>query len=110
MQSQYVQERLNSLDAIDNTLCNMLQESSQIVSALIDLKKGNSEMKPQFQKHVDMFYKNLNEVEKNLKSEMQLLQTSVGERLLPVNNVQKKATGQDDEKLLEQFELLKKNL
>lgn len=110
MQSEYVQERLNSLKDIDNTLCNMLQESSQIVSALIDLKKGNDEMKPQFEKHVDVFYKNLHDVQTSLKTEMQLLQTSIGDKLLPVNNVQKKATGQDDEKLMEQIDLLKRNL
>ncbi|CCD26911.1 Med11p NDAI_0J00190 [Naumovozyma dairenensis CBS 421] len=106
-QPEYIQERLQQLESIDLTLCKMLQEASQVVFTFSELKRGNYQLKPQFQAHIQTFYSDLDSVNENLRNEIKHLDENIGTRLLPINNVNKKAIGLDDDKLLEQIELLK---
>lgn len=108
-QPQYVKERLESLAEIDNKLCSMLQEASQVVFTYNEVLHGNDTLKPQFQDHVSTFYSTLDTTTAQLKQEIQLLDENIGTRLLPIN-VNKKALGQDDDKLKEQMEALKEKL
>lgn len=62
-------------------------------------------MKPQFENHVKQFYERLDKSTTQLRKEIQLLDENVGTRLLPIN-VNKKALGQDTEKMEEQLDLL----
>ncbi|CCK70495.1 Med11p KNAG_0E02340 [Huiozyma naganishii CBS 8797] len=110
MQSPYVQERLQSLETIDLQLCSMLQEVSEVVFTFSEIKRGNVDVKPQFTQHVTRFYSLLNESTGKLRDEIRLLDENVGKRLLPINNVSKRALGQDDEKLQEQMKLLQEVL
>ncbi|SMN19167.1 similar to Saccharomyces cerevisiae YMR112C MED11 Subunit of the RNA polymerase II mediator complex [Maudiozyma saulgeensis] len=109
MQPEYVKERLAALDEIDMKLCGMLQEASQVVHAFSEVKSGNDAAKPQFTKHVEGFYTDLESATIRLRNEIKLLDDNIGTRLLPIN-VNKKALGQDDEKLHEQIGLLKATL
>lgn len=106
MQPDYVKDRLKSLDEIDLKLCAMLQEASQVVHSFSEVKSGNKEVKPQFEKHVKGFYTDLEDATIRLRNEIKLLDDNIGTRLLPIN-VNKKALGQDDEKLQEQIGLLR---
>ena len=83
----------------------MLQEASQVTFIFGELKRGNESVKPQFENHVKQFYELLDESTTNLRKEIQLLDENVGTRLLPIN-VNKKALGQDTEKMEEQLNLL----
>lgn len=105
-QSPYVQERLQSLEIIDLKLCSMLQEASQVVSTFTEIKKGNQQLNPQFNKHVGQMYAHLEYVSRELKQEIRLLDENMGKRLLPINNVNKKGMHQDDDKLKEQIALM----
>ncbi|KAG0670776.1 Mediator of RNA polymerase II transcription subunit 11 [Maudiozyma exigua] len=109
MQPEYVKERLASLDEIDMKLCGMLQEASQVVHAFSEVKSGNDAARPQFTKHVQGFYADLEIATVRLRNEIKLLDDNTGTRLLPIN-VNKKALGQDDEKLHEQIDLLRATL
>ncbi|QLG72589.1 hypothetical protein HG535_0D02970 [Zygotorulaspora mrakii] len=109
MQPVYVQERLESLSEIDSKLCNLLKIASQVVFTFSELKQGNHDLKPQFEQHVKDFYTDLEGATTNLRKEIKLLDKNVGTRLLPIN-VNKKATGQDDDKLKEQIALLERVL
>ncbi|CCE89544.1 Med11p TDEL_0A02120 [Torulaspora delbrueckii] len=106
MQPQYVQDRLESLAEVDNKLCSLLKTASQIVFTFSELKQGNHELKPQFEQHVKQFYTDLESSTVQLRQEIKLLDENVGTRLLPIN-VNKKATGQDDDKMREQVAILK---
>lgn len=109
MQPDYVKERLESLEKIDLKLISVLQEASQVVFSFSEMKKGNHELKTQFDTHVKSFYTDLEEATVNLRKEIKLLDDNIGTRLLPIN-INKKAVGQDDEKMKEQIELLKETL
>lgn len=109
MQPEYVKERLAALDEIDMKLCGMLQEASQVVHAFSEVKSGNDAARPQFTKHVQGFYTDLEIATVRLRNEIKLLDDNTGTRLLPIN-VNKKALGQDDEKLHEQIDLLRATL
>ncbi|CCC68082.1 hypothetical protein NCAS_0A15240 [Naumovozyma castellii] len=109
-QPEYIQERLQNLEDIDIKVCKMLHEASQIVFTFGELKRGNTTLKPQFESHVSTFYTDLETVHNSLRNEVKLLDENIGTRLLPITNVNKKAVGQDDEKLIEQIALLKKVL
>lgn len=109
MQPDYVKERLTALDEIDMKLCGMLQEASQVVHAFSEVKSGNDSARPQFTKHVQGFYTDLEIATVRLRNEIKLLDDNTGTRLLPIN-VNKKALGQDDEKLHEQIDLLRATL
>ncbi|CAD1782409.1 some similarities with Saccharomyces cerevisiae YMR112C MED11 Subunit of the RNA polymerase II mediator complex [Maudiozyma barnettii] len=109
MQPEYVKERLSALDEIDLKLCGMLQEASQVVHAFSEVKSGNDSARPLFTKHVEGFYTDLESATVRLRNEIKLLDDNIGTRLLPIN-VNKKALGQDDEKLHEQICLLKATL
>lgn len=109
MQPDYVKERLAALDEIDMKLCGMLQEASQVVHAFSEVKSGNDTARPQFTKHVQGFYTDLEIATVRLRNEIKLLDDNTGTRLLPIN-VNKKALGQDDEKLHEQIDLLRATL
>ena len=109
MQSDYVKERLQSLEDIDLKLCSVLQEASHVVYSFSEIKKGNNTLRPQFEKHVKGFYNDLQDVTIKLREEIKLLNDNIGIRLLPIN-VNKRAFGQDDEKLKEQINLLKQTL
>lgn len=106
MQPVYVQERLESLSEIDTKLCNLLKVASQVVFTFSELKQGNHDLKPQFEQHVRDFYSDLEGATTNLRREIKLLDENIGTRLLPIN-VNKKATGQDDDKMSEQVSLLR---
>lgn len=106
MQPDYVQQRLESLKEIDVKLCSLLQEASQVVYTFTELRRGNNTLRSQFEEHVKDFYSNLELATSNLHNEIQLLDQNIGTRLLPIN-VNKKALGQDADKLQEQLELLK---
>ncbi|CCF55492.1 hypothetical protein KAFR_0A00540 [Kazachstania africana CBS 2517] len=105
MQPQYVRERLDSLECIDLKLCTMLKEASQVVFTFSEIKKGNVDLKRQFENHVKGFYNNLEEATIRLRNEIKLLDENTGTRLLPIS-VNKKNLGQDEEKLAEQVTLL----
>ncbi|CAI4683600.1 BAI_1a_G0041090.mRNA.1.CDS.1 [Saccharomyces cerevisiae] len=105
MQPPYIQERLKSLNDIETQLCSMLQEASQVTFIFGELKRGNESVKPQFENHVKQFYERLDKSTTQLRKEIQLLDENVGTRLLPIN-VNKKALGQDTEKMEEQLDLL----
>lgn len=109
MQPPYIQERLNSLAQIDERLCSLLQTASQVVFTYGELKHGNHGLKSQFEQHTREFYTTLESSTAELNQEIKLLDENVGTRLLPIN-VNKKALGQDDDKLKEQTELLKQLL
>lgn len=109
MQPPYVRERLESLAQIDDQLCSLLQTASQVVFTYGELKHGNHALKPQFEQHTREFYTTLESSTTQLKQEIKILDDNVGTRLLPIN-VNKKALGQDDDKLKEQAELLKQIL
>ncbi|CDH16075.1 probable Mediator of RNA polymerase II transcription subunit 11 [Zygosaccharomyces bailii ISA1307] len=109
MQPPYIQERLDSLAKVDEQLCSLLQTASQVVFTYGELKHGNHDLKPQFEQHTSEFYTTLESATSQLKKEMRLLDENIGIRLLPIN-VNKKALGQDDDKLLEQTKLLKEIL
>lgn len=109
MQPQYVQDRLKSLAEVDNKVCGLLKTASQIVFTFNELKQGNSGLKPQFEQHVKDFYIDLEDATVQLRQEIKLLDDNVGTRLLPIN-VNKKATGQDDDKMKEQIDILKELL
>lgn len=109
MQPSYVQERLESLAEIDNRLCSLLKTASQIVSTLSELKRGNQDLKPQFEHHTKQFYTDLEASTVQLRKEIKLLDENVGTRLLPIN-VNKKAIGQDDDKMREQLAILRELL
>ncbi|CAL9730326.1 mediator of RNA polymerase II transcription subunit 11 [Monosporozyma unispora] len=106
MQSPYVQERLQALEVVDLKLCSILQEASQVVSTFSEIKKGNQQMKPQFNRHVSQLYTDLEFVSKELRQEIKYLDENMGKRLLPINNVNKKGIHQDDDKLKEQIEIM----
>lgn len=106
MQSPYVQERLQALEIVDLKLCSILQEASQVVSTYSKIKKGNQQLRPQFARHVTQLYNDLGYVSKELRREIKYLNENVGKRLLPINNVNKKAIHQDDDKLKEQIKIL----
>ena len=106
MQPVYVQERLESLSEIDTKLCNLLKVASQVLFTFSELKQGNHDLKPQFEQHVRDFYSDLEGATTNLRREIKLLDENIGTRLLPIN-VNKKATGQDDDKMSEQVSLLR---
>ncbi|KAH7596937.1 Mediator complex protein [Nakaseomyces glabratus] len=108
-QPEYVKERLESLAEVDRQLCSMLQEASQVAFTYGEVLRGNAMMKPQFQEHVSAFYSTLDNASGKLKKEIELLDENVGNRLLPIN-VNKKALGQDDDRLKEQMETLKEFL
>lgn len=108
-QPAYVQERLESLAEIDEKLVDVVHRASLTVSSLIELKRGNEEMKPQFEQHVREFYDDLEVATVRLRNEIKLLDENVGTRLLPIQT-NKRAVGQTDEKLTEQFALLRKYL
>ncbi|CAI4049706.1 hypothetical protein SUVZ_13G2460 [Saccharomyces uvarum] len=105
MQPPYVQERLKSLNEVESQLCSMLQEASQVTFIFGELKRGNESVKPQFENHVKQFYELLDKSTTQLRKEIKLLDENVGTRLLPIN-VNKKALGQDTEKMEEQLDLL----
>lgn len=109
MQPDYVKERLSALDDIDLKLCSMLQQASHVVHSYSEVKSGNQVGRPQFEKYVSGFYTDLEEATVKLRNEIKLLDDNIGTRLLPIN-VNKKALGQDDEKLAEQISLLKSTL
>lgn len=109
MQPQYVQDRLESLAEVDTKLCDLLKTASKVVSTFSELKQGNHELKPQFEQHVKQFYTDLESSTVQLRQEIKLLDDNVGTRLLPIN-VNKKATGQDDDKMKEQLAILKELL
>lgn len=106
MQSPYVQERLQALEIVDLKLCSILQEASQVVSTYSEIKKGNQQLRPQFTRHVTQLYNDLGYVSKELRQEIKYLNENVGKRLLPINNVNKRAMHQDDDKLKEQIKIL----
>ncbi|CUS20677.1 LAQU0S01e12112g1_1 [Lachancea quebecensis] len=106
-QPEFIQERLESLNAIDNRLLSTLLHASQAVGTIEELKRGNENMKPQFENHVRSFYSSLEEATVALRREIRHLDENVGTRLLPIN-VNKKAVGQDNEKMREQFEHLER--
>ncbi|QEU59367.1 Med11 [Kluyveromyces lactis] len=108
-QPEYIRERLDSLAKIDKQLVDVLHRASLTVSSLIDLKKRNEESKPQFQQNAQEFYDDLESATVQLRKEIKLLDENVGTRLLPIQT-HKKATGQDNVKLEEQFKLLTKYL
>lgn len=109
MQPQYVRERLDSLAEVDIKLCSLLKMASQVVFTFSELKQGNHDLKPQFEQHVKEFYTDLEGASVQLRREIKLLDDNVGTRLLPIN-VNKKATGQDDDKMREQVLFLKEFL
>ncbi|QLQ78116.1 hypothetical protein HG537_0A03630 [Torulaspora globosa] len=109
MQPEYVQSRLNSLAEVDNKVCGLLKIASQIVFTFSELKKGNSDLRPQLEQHVKEFYTDLESAAVQLRQEIRLLDENVGSRLLPIN-VNKKATGQDDDKMVEQIAILRELL
>lgn len=109
MQPPYIQERLNTLAQVDDQLCSLLQTASQVVFTYGELKHGNHELKPQFEQHTQEFYSRLNSSTGQLKQEIKFLDENIGTRLLPIN-VNKKALGQDDDKLKEQTQQLEKLL
>lgn len=111
MQPEYVKERLASLDEIDLKLCSMLQQASHVVHSFSEVKAGGGagQGRPQFSRYVTGFYTDLEEATVRLRREIQLLDENVGTRLLPIS-VNKKALGQDDEKLAEQVALLRATL
>ncbi|KAM3163420.1 Mediator of RNA polymerase II transcription subunit 11 [Lachancea thermotolerans] len=104
-QPEFIQERLESLNAIDNRLLSTLLHASQAVGTIEELKRGNENMKSQFENHIRSFYGSLEEATVALRREIRHLDENVGTRLLPIN-VNKKAVGQDNEKMREQFEHL----
>ncbi|CAL9735298.1 mediator of RNA polymerase II transcription subunit 11 [Monosporozyma servazzii] len=106
MQSPYVQERLQALEIVDLKLCSIIQEASQVVSTFSEIKKGNDQMRPQFNRHVTQIYSALEYVNKELRQEIKYLDENMGKRLLPINNVNKKGIHQDDDKLKEQIDLM----
>lgn len=108
-QPQYVQERLESLAKIDEQLVDVLHRASLTVSTLIDLKKGQEELKPQFEQNAQEFHTDLESATCQLRREIKLLDENVGTRLLPIQT-HKRATGQDNVKLQEQFKLLEQLL
>lgn len=108
-QPQYVQERLESLAKIDEQLVDVLHRASLTVSTLIDLKKGQEELKPQFEQNAQEFYTDLESATCQLRREIKMLDENVGTRLLPIQT-HKRATGQDNVKLQEQFKLLEQLL
>lgn len=109
MQPEYVKERLEALQSIDEKLCALLQEAQQVVFTFAELKHGNTQLRPQFQQHVSKYYENLDQSTSALRNEIQLLEGNVGVRLLPIS-IGKKNLGQDDEKLREQVELLRNTM
>ncbi|SCV01620.1 LAME_0G17414g1_1 [Lachancea meyersii CBS 8951] len=108
-QPEFIQERLKSLDSIDDLLLSTLLHASQAVGTMEELKRGNDNMKPQFENHTRSFYSSLEQATVALRHEIKHLDDSVGTRLLPIN-VNKKATGQDNDKLRDQFEVLGREL
>ena len=108
-QPEFIQERLKSLDSIDNQLLSTLLHASQAVGTVEELKRGNDNMKPQFENHVKSFYSSLEQATVALRNEIRHLDENVGTRLLPIS-VNKKATDQDKDKIREQFELLEREL
>lgn len=104
-QPEHVQERLKSLENIDHTLVATLQHASLAVGSLADLKRGHEEARQQLKHHVLEFYTQLESATVQLRREIKLLDDNTGTTLLPVS-LTKKATGQDDDKLSEQFALL----
>lgn len=109
MQPEYVQDRLKSLAEVDDKLCNLLKTASLVVFTFSELKQGNHDLKPQFEQHVKEFYSDLESATVQLRNEIKLLDDNIGTRLLPIN-VNKKATGQDDDKMREQLLILKELL
>lgn len=109
MQPQYVRDRLDSLAEVDDKVCGLLKIASQIVFTFSELKQGNSDLKPQFEQHVKDFYTDLESATVQLRQEIKLMDENVGTRLLPIN-VNKKATGQDDDKMREQVTILEELL
>ncbi|SCV00447.1 LAMI_0G05116g1_1 [Lachancea mirantina] len=108
-QPEYINERLEALNDIDKELVIILSNASQVIGTLAGLKSGNEAMKPQFESHVKAFYSSLERASVDLRREIKHLDDNIGTRLLPIN-LDKKATGQDDEKLQEQLELLEREL
>lgn len=108
-QPEYVKERLDSLAKIDEQLVEVIHRATLTVSSLIELKKGNEELKPQFQQHVREFYEDLDSATAELRKEIKLLDDNIGVRLLPIQT-NKRAVGQDKVKLSEQFKLLESHL
>ncbi|CCE64125.1 hypothetical protein TPHA_0G02870 [Tetrapisispora phaffii CBS 4417] len=106
MQSEYVQERLASLNKVDDKLCSLLKEVSQMVYTFSELKRGNETLKPNFNEHIKEFFDTLDSATSSLHKEIELLDENTGTRVLPIN-VNKKALGQDTEKMKEQMQLLK---
>ncbi|CEP60960.1 Med11p LALA0_S02e03598g [Lachancea lanzarotensis] len=108
-QPEFIQERLKSLDTIDDLLVSTLLHASQVVGTMEELKRGNDTMKTQFENHTRSFYSSLEHATVALRREIKHLDDNVGTRLLPIN-VNKKATGQDNDKLRDQFEVLEREL
>ncbi|SCU94625.1 LADA_0G09802g1_1 [Lachancea dasiensis] len=108
-QPEFIQERLKSLDSIDRMLLSTLLHASQSVGTLEELKRGNENMKPQFENHARNFYSSLEKATVALRREIKHLDDNVGTRLLPIN-VNKKATGQDNDKIREQLDILTKEI
>ena len=109
MQPEYVKERLQSLEDIDLKLCSVLQEASHVVYTLGEMKKGNQNLRPQFERRVKNFYRDLQDAITRLREEIRLLDENTGTRLLPIN-VNKRTFGEEDVKLREQIDLLKEVL
>ncbi|SCU90028.1 LANO_0D07316g1_1 [Lachancea nothofagi CBS 11611] len=108
-QPEFIQERLKSLNTIDDLLLATLLHASQAVGTIEELKRGNENMKPQFENHARSFYNSLEEATVGLRREIKHLDENVGTRLLPIN-VNKRATGQDNDKIREQFDKLENEL
>ncbi|AMD21795.1 HFL061Cp [Eremothecium sinecaudum] len=107
-QPEFVKERLRALDKIDRDLSSILHYAQQSISTLMELKRGLN-LRPQFQQHVREYYKTLEGSTVALRNEIKLLDDAVGTQLLPIN-ISKKAVGQDQEMMLEQFSKLEKHL
>ncbi|CCH59722.1 hypothetical protein TBLA_0B09070 [Henningerozyma blattae CBS 6284] len=109
MQPKNVQERLESLNAIDARLCAMTDRAAEVVTTFSELKRGNESLKPTFQQNIKNFYADLQEISRQLHEELRVLDENIGTTLLPIV-VKKKALGQDDDKLREQLSLLEEVL
>ncbi|KAH3673322.1 hypothetical protein WICMUC_003782 [Wickerhamomyces mucosus] len=120
-QPLFIQERLQALHQIDNKLVSILSHSSSALTNLIQLKKSSSdkskqdEFKSEFRTDIENFYQDLQFSSVNLKKEIQILDSRIGETdskditILPIS-INKKATFSGEEKLKSELDTLQKLL
>ncbi|KAH3899709.1 Med11p SCDLUD_003994 [Saccharomycodes ludwigii] len=112
----FFQQRLERLNKVDNNLVLTINDASKIIEALYELKQPQHEqlkidsLKKVFKEEIINYHTNLYNAVNILKSELKLLESNIGERLLPISLSSKRNIGQDDEKLEEQWDLLEKRL